>query len=281
MGISVDVLPDAGAPQVGITVTGLVAGTPSTISVRLSTDGGVTWQTVRGADRVSVIGAVFLRDFVPPLNRPVTYQLVVHTGTTPTPTEDTVTVPSSTAWVQDPLNPTAAVPVDCWGAGAGVMVLADAFETLTRAQSVDATQVQGARLPVASVGTRQAPSRVRVHLRTLLPAQDATTATLRTLLDTAGTLVLRGLPATIPLDPVAHVVTGPVDDVPVIGSLLGERNDWVMDVTQVRPTALVIAIPWWTYAEVEAVWTPDTYDQVKAARPGSTYLDWAQSPERP
>jgi hypothetical protein len=80
---------------------------------------------------------------------------------------------------------------------------------------------------------------------------------------------------------VAHVLAGTVDESPVIGGLLGERNDWVLDVTQVRATAAAIAIPWWTYAEVAALWVPDTYDQVKAARPGDTYLDWARSPVRP
>lgn len=282
MGIAVAVLPDAGPPQVGITLTGLHATTPSTISVRTSVDGGTTWQGVRGADHISVIGAAFLRDFVPPLNVPVTYRLTVHTGTTtPTPTEATITVPSTTAWVQDPLNPAGGVAVDCLGAGRGVMALADSFETLTRTQPADLAQVQGARLPVASVGTRQGPSRVPVHLRALLPAQDAETAALRALLDTAGTLVLRGLPAAVPLSPSAHVITGAVDEVPVVGGLLGPRNDWVLEVTEVRPTTMAVAVPWWTYAEVRALWAGATYDQAKASRPGATYLDWARDPTRP
>lgn len=280
MGIAVQVLPDAGAPQVGITVTGLDAATASTISVHVSAD-GLTWQVVRGADHLVVAGAAFLRDFVPPLNVPATYRLTVHVGTTPTPTQATLTVPSPTAWIQDPLNPAAAVAVDCWGSRAGVMALADSFETLTRAQSSDAAMVQGARLPVASVSRRQAPSRVRVHLRAVLPTQDAMAASLRTLLDTSGALVLRGLPAAIPLDPVAHVVAGAVEESPVVGDLLGERVDWVLEVTQVRPSALSVAIAWWTYAEVAAIWVPNTYAEVAATRPGSTYLDWAQSPERP
>lgn len=281
MGIAVEILPDQGAPQVGVTITGLDPVATSVISVSTSTSGGVTWQTVRGADHVSVVGATFVRDFVPALNVPVTYRLVVHVGTTPTPTQATILVPSATAWVQDPLNPAGAVAVDCWGAGAGMLALADSFERMTRAQATDVATVQGNRLPVASVGTRQAPSRVLVHLRAVLPAQDALAADLRALLDTAGTLVLRGLPVAIPLDPVAHVVTGSVDEAPVVGSLLGERADWALEVTQVRPTSTAIAIAWWTYDEVLALWTPDTYDQVTAARPGDTYLDWSRSPERP
>src|SRR4051794_30022643 len=121
MGIVVALLPDPGPPQVGITVTGLASGTPSTISVRSITTGAPTWQAVRGADHITVTGGVFVRDFVPALNVTTTYQLVVHTGTTtPTPTEATITVTSTVAWVQDPLNPKAAVPLDCYGAGQGI-----------------------------------------------------------------------------------------------------------------------------------------------------------------
>jgi hypothetical protein len=281
VGIAVALLPDAGAPQVGVTITGLHATTPSTISVQTSTPGANTWQTVRGADHLVVTGGVFVRDFVPPLNVATTYHLIVHAGpTTPTPTEATITVASLTAWVQDPLNPTAAVAVDCWGRGRGVSLLADSFEDLTRAQPVDAVTVQGARLPVASVGTRQAPSRVQVHLRANLATQDTLAASLRALLDNAGTLVLRGLPATIPLDPVAHVVAAVVES-PVVGSLLGERDDWQLDVTQVVPTSMTVAVPWWTYAQVVTLWAGQTYTDAKNARPGTTYLDWARDPRRP
>ncbi|NEC93015.1 hypothetical protein G3I71_46475, partial [Streptomyces sp. SID12501] len=49
-GISVEVLPDAGPPQVGITVSGL--GGPAVVSVEVSWDGGGTWHGVRGAQRV-------------------------------------------------------------------------------------------------------------------------------------------------------------------------------------------------------------------------------------
>lgn len=282
MGIAVAVMPDPGAPQVGVTVTGLAAGTPSVISVRVSHNGGTTWTQVRGADHVTVTGGTFVRDFVPALNVASLYELVVHSGTTtPTPTQATITVTSTTAWISDPLYPALAVPVECLPLGVGALVLADSFASMTRDQQFDAVLVSGARYPVAAVGMRQAPSRVPLHLRTKTAKQAGVAADLRNLLDLSGVLVLRGLPAAVPLDPVAHVAVGGVDEHPVVGGVLGERNDWTMTATQVRPTTSAIVVPWYTYAAVFAAWAPLTYADAKAARPGATYLDWLRDPRKP
>ncbi|MGB2557728.1 hypothetical protein [Cellulosimicrobium cellulans] len=80
MGIAVAQLPVEGAPQVGITVTGLDPVVESVISVQVSWDGGSSWHGVRGAERVAVTGSAFFRDFVPPLNVEATYRVVVHSG---------------------------------------------------------------------------------------------------------------------------------------------------------------------------------------------------------
>lgn len=278
MGVTATVLAGTTPPQVGVVVTGLDA--TATVTVQASTD-GLAWQTVRGANRLVVNGgSTFVRDFVPALNVPTTYRVVVATGTTPTPSTAVVTATSPTAWIQDPMDPATAVAVDCLGLGLGLLALADSFATLTRAQAADVAQVQGTRVPVASVGARQAPSRVALHLRADLASQDEQAATLRALLDNAGVVVLRGFPLAVPIDPVSHAVAS-LQESPVVGSLLGVRNDWALDMTMVRPTTASVAIAWWTYAEVHTIWAPDTYAAVKAARPGSTYLDWSASPERP
>lgn len=282
MGIAVAVMPEDGAPQVGVTVTGLDPGSLSVISVEVSWDTGLTWHAVRGAARVSVIGSVFVRDYVPALNTALTYRLVVHSGaTTPTPTTATITVPSLVAWIQDPLYPAEAVAVDCLPGGTGPLVLSDSFAALTRVQEWDAALVIGTRTPVASVGMRQAPSKVALHLRTRTADQEATTRAVRLLFDLAGVLVLRGFPATIPLAPVTYAVAGDVVESPVLGGVLGLRNDWDVSLTAVGGTSNAVAVPWFTYDDVAALWVPDTYDAVAAARPGDTYLDWARDPRRP
>lgn len=282
MGIAVEVLPDAGAPQVGVTVTGLSASGDSAVSVQVSWDAGRTWHGVRGAERVAVRGGDFFRDHVPPLNTPATYRLVLHSGgVVPSPSEATITVPSASAWIQDPLNPRGAVEVECVRTGAGLMLMTGTAAKILRRQPVDLATVEGARYPVASVGVRQAPSGVPIVLRAVAASQGALIKVMRDLLDTAGQVVIRGLPLDIPLDPVAHVVAGDVAEVPVVGGLLGFRNDWELSVTQVRPTSIRIIVPWWTYDQVRALWSPRNYDQVKAARPGATYLDWSRDPEVP
>jgi hypothetical protein len=272
MGLSVEALPDPGAPQVGITVTGLPSGTPSVVTVEKSVD-GTSWEAVRGALRESVTGASFFRDFVPPLNVEATYRLVTTAAVTG-PTTATITVPSDTAWLQDPLNPRAAVPIRAAGIGTGLALLAPSAASLLRAQVVDLAQVQGARTPVASVGPRQAASQVPLIVRAAAAAQGALVKELRALLDTAGVLVLRGLHPAVGLDPVAHIVAG---DVAEVATPLGVRNDWQMSVTQVRAPSPRIVVPWWTYDQVKALWALP-YDEVLAARPAATYLDWLRDP---
>jgi hypothetical protein len=273
MSLSVEVLADAGAPQVGITVTGLPSGTPSVVTVEKSVD-GTSWETVRGALRESVTGASFFRDFVPPLNVETTYRLIT-TAVVAGPTTATIVVPSENAWLQDPLNPRAAVPIRALGMGTGLALLAPSAASLLRAQVVDVVQVQGAKTPVASVGPRQAPSQVPLLIRAAAAAQGALVKELRDLLDGAGVLVLRGLHAASGLDPVAHVVAG---DVTEVATPLGVRNDWQLVVTQVRAPSPRIVVPWWTYDQVKALWEGFTYDDALAARPGATYLDWLRDP---
>lgn len=281
MGISVEVLPDAGAPQVGVTVTGLAPSGESVVSVQVSWDAGRTWHGVRGAEMVAVTGGDFFRDHVPPLNVPAVYRLVVHSGAvTPALLEATITVPSSSAWIQDPLNPRAAVEVSPVRGRDTIRLLSTTAGRITRRQPVDLATPEGASLPVASVGRRQAPSRVPVVLQDLASSQGALVRALDTLLETAGQLVVRGLPVGIPLDPVAHVVAPDLDESPVVGGVVGHR-EWVLTVTQTRPTSMRLVVPWWTYDQVRALWAPRTYDQVRAARPGATYLDWSRDPEVP
>ncbi|MFD6093971.1 hypothetical protein ACFWGN_17795 [Oerskovia sp. NPDC060338] len=281
MGISVEVLPDAGAPQVGVTVTGLSGSGESVVSVQVSWDAGRTWHGVRGAERVVVTGGDFFRDHVPPLNVPATYRLVVHSGAvTPSPLEATVTVPSSWAWIQDPLNPRSAVRVSPTHGEDSIRLLSASASRLTRRQPVDLATPEGARLPVASIGRRQAPSQVPIVLQDLAAAQGALVRALDELFDSAGQVVIRGLPVEIPLDPVAHVAIPDLDESPVVGGVVGHR-EWVLTVTQVRPTSMRIVIPWWTYDQVRALWSPRTYNAVKATRPGDTYIDWSRDPEVP
>ena len=282
LGITWEVLAEDGAPQVGITVTG-VTGTQD-VTVEVSWDGGETWLGVRGAQSEPVSGSDFFRDFVPPLNVPVIYRATTATETAVSAAD---TVPSDTAWVQDPLAPRGAIPVATFtDADGAVRLVSGSASQVVRSQAVDLATVQGSAFPVASVGVRQKPSGVPLVLRPLLDLaadQGALVKAVRRLFETAGQVVLRGLPDEYGLDPVAHVIAPDLVESPSVGSVLGYR-EWRLTATQVRPQALHVVVPWWSYDDVKAIvegalGSGATYDDVTAAMPpGTTYVDVLRSP---
>ena len=283
--IAVEVMPDEGAPQVGVTLDGLSA--PASVNVEVSWDSGATWAGVRGASPLEASGSAFVRDFVPPLNVPCRYRATVLSGSMTGNTEVTITVPSDTAWLQDPLNPRGAVPVaTVVGAPDRVRLMSGSAADVTRSQAVDLVAVQGASLPVASVGTRGKPVGVPLVLRPLLnlaAEQGALVKAIRDLFDTSGQVVIRGLSPLLGLDPVAHYVAPGLTESPSLAGVLGFR-EWRLNVTQVRPTSLRLVVPWFTYDDVQAIvqvalGSTATYAQVLSAMPtGTTYTDAAKNP---
>ncbi|WP_163275324.1 hypothetical protein [Cellulomonas iranensis] len=199
------------------------------------------------------------------------------TPSVPATTEASITVPSEVAWLQDPLAPRTAVAVHVDRLSDGDQTLM--FGSLASAawqQSVDLATPMGAALPVAAVGQRILAGQVPVRLSHAVAAEGGA---LRRLLLSSGQLVVRGLPDDM-LDPVAHVVVGDAAETR-FGSGSHRVSTWDLTARQVRPQSLRIVVPWWTYDQVRELWAGRTYDQVTAARPGDTYLDWLRSPEVP
>lgn len=273
-GISVEVMPDSGAPHVGVTVDGLAVGSPSVVSVEWSTD-GVSWSPVRGAQRVSVIEAGFWRDLLCPLSVLVTYRLVVHSGSViPDTLTAAITVPSATGWVQDPLSPRRAVALSMSSMGDGEVLLTSAsLAEATHTQPADWVTPMGATLPVAAVGGRSMLADFSLGLAYHV-ASDA--GALRSLLTGAGVLVLRGVSSPM-LPPVVHVVASSVSE-GVLGAGAGQVSVWSLSVSQVAPPSARIVVPWWTYEQVAALWPGSSYAVVMAARPGASYLDFLRDP---
>lgn len=278
--ITVEELEVDGAPQVGITV----AATAAVVSVEMSWD-GVNWHPIATSprsQRVEVDGAEFFRHFTPPLNVETTYRAVVHSGSLDGAAEAAITVASDVAWVQDPLDPRSAVQVHPAQVEDDMALLShEAFRQISRSQAADVVAVSGSRVPVASVGQRQAPSSIPVSLYTFAAAQGELVRALSRLFDTAGTVVIRGLPGDIGIDPVAHVVAPDLQESVV--SADGLARQWDMTLTQVRGPGLQVVIPWFTYEQVVALWQDAlgvaTYNGVIAARPGDAYIDWTRDPE--
>lgn len=284
-GIWVEEMPDEGAPQAGVEITGLDPLAPSTVTVEVSWDDGDTWRGVRGMKGLTVTESSFGRDFVPPLNVEARYRLTVTSGAvTPLRLEDTITITSDTAWIQDPLAPRNAVPIETYvRTDAAVGLLAGSAGSYMRGRPMDLATPIGAREPVASIGTRQAPSDIPLLLRALA-SQGALVRDLRRLFDECGQLVLRGMPTHLGLDAVAHVVDDGIRDTPIVGTLIDQRTDWALTVTQTRPTSLKIVVAWWTYDDVQEIVTAAlgagaTYSAVLTAAAGATYLEAQRDPE--
>lgn len=280
-GVYVFRMPDTGAPQAGITITGLDPGSPSIVTIETSWDGGHTWWPVRSGRSIEVQGQAFLRDFVPALNVEACYRVVVESGPgflVPLRTEDCITITESLIWIQDPLDPRGAVSLSAECTTDGTIFLAqDSLTSAVLAQSFDIVAPMDSSLGVASIGRRMLASRVPLNFAWRTAAESGA---LRRLLMRSGQLVIRGLPNTV-LEAVAHIVMGPTAE---SRSPRKSHEVSVFEhvVSQVRPLAIKVVVPWWTYDQVQALWAAtvdDTYDEVVASRPASTYVDWQEAPE--
>lgn len=276
MTISVALLPDEGAPQVGVTVTGL--SSPAVISVQVSWTRN-EWHSVIGAQQVEVFGSAFFRDHLVPLNLEATYRVVIHSGSIVGGDTDTVTVLSDWTWIQDPLDPRAAIRVECEHADDGGVLMVGSFAAAQYRQSVDFAQPMGARLPVGSIGQRLMAGQVPLVVKYDVAAEGGD---LQRLLMDAGNVVIRGNKHGF-LEPVAHVTAGDVTEErrQTFDANHTQVSTWNLNVTQVRPGNLRVVIAWWTHAAVAELWAPSTYADVYAARPGRDYLDWQADPDLP
>lgn len=276
MSIAVAVMPDPGAPQVGITLSDL--SSPAVISVQVSWKAG-EWHSVIGAKEVEVFGSAFFRDHICPLNVEATYRVVVHSGTMTGDEQAWITVSSNWTWLQDPRDPRAAVQVTCERDDDGRTLMVPSFAAAQYRQQVDMAQPLGARQPVASIGQRLMAGEVPLTVSYEVAAEGGE---LQHLLMNAGQIVIRGHHHGL-LDDVAHVVIGDAEeerraDYPNMHAFI---STWNLSATTVRPGSVKVVLAWFTYAAVAELWPEMTYAQVSSARPGATYLDWQADPTPP
>lgn len=283
MSIKVQRTGDTGAPQAGITVDGLSTATPSTVTLTVSWDGGAVWHPVRGGSVKGALGTCFVRDFVTPLGVTAVYRAVVTGGTTATWEAASLIPADGLMWLQDPLDPHSAIPVAASADIPGVLtLLSPSLGSFRRPQKEDTALPFGASLPVSSLGMRLAPVDIPLAIRGIASSQSDLLRAFRGLLETAGQLVLRGIPQGVPLPPVVHV-TAEVSD----SSQTNTHDAYQiieLSVSPRQPVAVSIVIPWWTYGQVNTLIHSQlsanaTYAQVKAAMTtGKTYTQWSASP---
>lgn len=271
-GISLEAITTADpCPRVGVTVTGLSAVVESTITVWRSV-AGEPRAAVRGLRGAVVVDATYVVDYEAPLGRPVTYTLEVTSGpTTPTTLEATVSVASTDAWLQDPLDPSTAVALATDQVDGGVWFHARALSRIGYASTAELVQVLGAEYPVALGGRPGAPTGVPFDVFTDSAEQ---CNRVRTLIGSAFPLLLRTVPAiSPPLRSLAYMRADAVEQ-PVTSLMGGTLTVWELTGDLVQPPSIRILVPTWTYAQVAAMWA--TYADAAAA--GRTYLDWMKDP---
>lgn len=275
-------------PAAGVTISGVTGTADFTVAWIDTTDPDGIWNPVRGAEPLTIAGGAFVRDNFPPLNIPIQYGVFAWPNGDQIGLSNTITLTSTSAWLQDPLAPRTFVEVVVEPGnpeGDRTQLAYGSYGSAIYAQATDFAQPIGATYPVAAIGQRMAASQVPLEFFHQVAAEGGK---LRRLLLGAGQLVLRDPhrdPSQV-LDPVASIVVGDVREsrdlsFVNIASDVHQETVFTCTATQVRPVTLRFVVPWWTYDQVRAIWGALSYDAVDSATPGKTYIDWAKDPSAP
>lgn len=228
-GIWAEQVSGAGAPKVQVTVIGL-GGTAVTTQV-IRKAGRDTW-TVPGWKKRNTLGAETFTDATPPLARPITYTLISNGLTI---NSITITVASTTGWVQDPLSPGTAMPVATVDGNPAILALAKAaLKKMTYGVRYEEETPLGGQYPVVRAGTRAAASGVEVHLNAY--TNTVSDALQQLALDTP-ILLFRGLPSWGSIPALAYLV-GDVEEAPHNRDRGGQFTRWVAEGKLAAPVAL-------------------------------------------
>lgn len=265
---------DAPCPRVEITITDLVP-TTSIVNVWRTADG--KRQAVRSARGRTLLGSDFITDYEAPLGRVVAYDLEILTGSSAQAVvnQQTITVNSASWWIQDPLVPSSAIPVNVTKQDSSAPYLtAAAVKSLEYSAAVSIIPIMGSPEPVALMGNRTLPAGVDFSMFTNT-AQ--VTTTLRNLIQQTPLLLVRpngirnnGIPG------LAYYASAKPIEHPVTVAFGGTLTNWQLTGDLVAAPTMNVLIPIWTYGSVQALW--DTYQQAQTTLAAKTYLGVLKSP---
>ncbi len=273
--VVVEALVDAPCPRVGLTVTGLGAGSASLVSVWRTADGERL--PVRGARRVSLTDSAYLVDWDAPLGRPISYEVEVISGPSGASrvTSTSVTVASDTGWLSDPLIPQTAVQIDEPHVAAGRPTFtANAMSALEYASDTATFRIMGNDRPMVLSGRRSLATGIDLSMMTDALNENEK---LRKLLMSSSTLLLR-LPAhwqnALPGSVFVSVAT--VSEQPIEHGLEGALTVWGLSGDTVAAPTIRVLTASFSYGDVALLTT--TYQQKQDAMAGKTYLDDLKNP---
>lgn len=252
-------------PRIEVLVTPM-PGDADTITVWRSWKGQRV--AVRDAEEVEVAGAFLVVDYEVPIGTSVTYtcETADSSGVPSQISAGTATtVDVSEMWVQDPLDPTSAVPVSLQigAASSGFTIIVPSVMPATYAADVSAAPAHGSELPLAFGGVRRAASRMPWSVIAWTPG-DA--ETLRTLLAQAFPLCVRTPAAIYQLTGLTYMAMPDVVEMPYPG---WQATLFTATADSVRGPGSGIVVQPRTYADL-----PDeaaTYAGLLSVYP--TYLD--------
>ncbi len=228
-GVWAEPVSGAGAPKVQVTVIGLGVVSVSTQVIRQC--GRDVW-SVPGWKKRNTLGGETYTDATPPLGRPVTYTLISNGQTI---NSITITVDSTTGWIQDPLSPETAMPVATTDGNPAVLALGKA--ALKRisygAQYEDETPL-GGQYPIVRASARGAGAGVEFHLQAY---QNVTSDALQQLVLDTPILLFRGLPSWGSIPALAYLI-GDVEEAPYNRDRGGQFTTWVAGGKLAAPVVL-------------------------------------------
>lgn len=266
---------DAPCDRAGLTITDLGIGN-SVVTVWRTADG--ERMPVRGARRVVMNDASYVVDWDVALGRPVMYEVEVISGPSGASRTmvDSLTLPSVTGFLMDPLIPQTAVPVVATRESDGDIYLkSPALSELEYKANVQIFEIMGSDKPLALFGQRMAESGLDTSMGTRSAEQNAR---LEKLLKSTAQLCFRPLPGwgTRTL-PGAMFLANPVArQLPVDVSWGGKLTWWDLKSDVVAAPTIKVLTATFSYGDVNIL--TSTYQQKQDRMAGLTYLDDLKNP---
>lgn len=255
-------------PAVRVTVSGVAATTTFTLT-RLCEGRTIT---VPGWREKTFIDSFVDTDWCAPLNRPVTYSLLVNGSAV---ASATITLTSDSAWLQDPLQPDQSVPVMTGGINPGFMTMdGQSLQSVTYDNKANAIGVLGSPYPVLFGGQVTAGSGINASMKSDDPTM---AAKFRAIVQGTPVLLLRTTADMVPLPALCYLLAK-TSERPINVHFGGSLTAWSVTgdlVAAVMQAAITGSV---TYDEVQQLLAGYTYDQVQTLAAGTTYLDWQKNP---
>jgi hypothetical protein len=202
-GVWVEQNTGAGAPTVQVYASGL-GGSASTVQVTRTAD-GETWTVPGWFDR-SVIDSDTSIDFTPPLGRPITYTLYQNGVQI---NQMAITVASATGWVQDPYDPSTAMPIQTvLGTTTQLAMAKGSLDSRTHVTNASRATVMGAKRQYSISGQRIADGAVIFIINAW---QNDVSDRFKSMVTSASILLFRGLPSWGSVSGLAYM-DGPVQE---------------------------------------------------------------------